>query len=428
MRIGIVPCLEPNAGGVYQYSLTMLDAIFELQKNYNEDSFVIFTDDLASEKLDKFRNAGWDIVPLYKTTPLRSLIRNQIKDTVFEDLAVHFLNTLKQRSEKLKPPQDKSSKSIDQPQREWFLSHHVKLMIYPTSNMLSFNTMIPYIFTIHDLQHRIQPEFPEVSADGQQEEREYIISNGVKNALVVLVDSLVGKEDVLKFYKQTGITPSQIKILPFLYASYIKNVSNIETKKIIKLLQLPDEYLFYPAQFWPHKNHLRLIKALGILKSKYNLDIPTVFCGSHTGALRKKTFEEVMSQVGILNLQKNVFYIGYVDDKYISALYKNAKALIMPTFFGPTNIPILEAWSLGCPVITSDLRGIRDQAGSAALLVNPRSEESIALGIKKIWQDQKVRQKLVKLGKYRLSLYKKGDYNKRLRTIIEDAKLKIKRI
>jgi glycosyltransferase involved in cell wall biosynthesis len=55
--------------------------------------------------------------------------------------------------------------------------------------------------------------------------------------------------------------------------------------------------------------------------------------------------------------------LGYVAEEDISGLYAAAQALIMPTFFGPTNFPVLEAWALGCPVLSADVRGIRGQAG-----------------------------------------------------------------
>lgn len=425
MRIGIVPTLDERVGGVYHYSLTMLDALLEIQNEDLQDSFVIFTDDLGSPKLAKFKNAGWQIVPLYKTTVLRLFIRKLIKNTFFEQAAVRILSLFNQRGIKLQAQADIYSITVDQRQRDWFLSHQVDLIIYPNSNILSFKTMIPYIFTVHDLQHRIQPKFPEVSVGGEWEEREYAFINGIKNALLVLVDSQVGKEDVLRFYKKTGVQSKSIKILPYLYASYTDNFTGRDTEKVRKVFDLPREYLFYPAQFWPHKNHLRIVKALGILKNKYNLRIPIVFCGSHSGNLREKTFDEVMNEAKKLELVNEIYYIGYVEDKYMSALYKGAKALIMPTFFGPTNIPILEAWKFDCPVITSDIRGIREQVGRAGLLVNPSSIISVAAGIKKVWLNGNLRNELIKLGKQRLAVFNKDHYNKQLHNIINEAKKKI---
>ena len=79
-----------------------------------------------------------------------------------------------------------------------------------------------------------------------------------------------------------------------------------------------------------------------------------------------------------MGLEGELRYLGYVPDEDMSGLYAGAVALVMPTFFGPTNIPVVEAWTFGCPVLTSDIRRIREQAGNAAVLVDPRSVEAIA--------------------------------------------------
>ena len=135
-----------------------------------------------------------------------------------------------------------------------------------------------------------------------------------------------------------------------------------------------------------------------------------------------------MIQAVKLGVKKNIIHLGYVEDNDMSVLYHEAEALVMPTFFGPTNIPILEAWTFGCPVITSDIRGIREQAGDAAFLVNPRSVDSIANGIKEVWEDKNLRNELAKSGKKRLAIFDKDDYNKRLSDIINEAKDKINKI
>jgi glycosyltransferase involved in cell wall biosynthesis len=94
---------------------------------------------------------------------------------------------------------------------------------------------------------------------------------------------------------------------------------------------------------------------------------------------------------------------------------------VMPTFFGPTNIPILEAWGLDCPVVTSDLRGLREQAGDAALLADPRSVEAIADAIQRIWLDGELREELARRGRARLGLYTREDYARRLNEILDLA-------
>ena len=98
----------------------------------------------------------------------------------------------------------------------------------------------------------------------------------------------------------------------------------------------------------------------------------------------------------------------------------------MPTFFGATNIPPLEAWALGCPVLTSDIRGIREQAGSAAVLVDPKSVESIAKGIHDLWLDDELCRELVKRGFARTNEFTLTDFANRLSTVIEEAKSRIR--
>lgn len=215
--------------------------------------------------------------------------------------------------------------------------------------------------------------------------------------------------------------------MPFLPANYLTTHNLLKEKqRISKLFQLPEDYLFYPAQFWPHKNHLRIVKALGLLKQKKELDVPIVFCGLHTGEIREKTFDEMMSQAAKLSVDKNIFYLGYIKDEYMSGLYAGAKALVMPTFFGPTNIPVLEAWQFNCPVLTSDIRGIREQVGEAAVLVNPKSVSDIARRIYQLWTDQKLRQKLIKKGKQRLNSYKFNDFYDRFERILDKTKKLVK--
>jgi glycosyltransferase involved in cell wall biosynthesis len=106
--------------------------------------------------------------------------------------------------------------------------------------------------------------------------------------------------------------------------------------------------------------------------------------------------------------------LGYVAEEDISGLYAAAQALIMPTFFGPTDIPVLEAWALGGPVLSADVRGIRGQAGDAAVLVNPRSVHGGADGMHRLWTDEALRVTLAQRSRNRLALYTPADFQLQL--------------
>ena len=84
---------------------------------------------------------------------------------------------------------------------------------------------------------------------------------------------------------------------------------------------LPERYLFYPAQFWPHKNHARIVRALGLLKETRGLKIPVVFSGSHAGLIRESSFHDVTLLASKLGVETNIHHLGYLPDEDMSAMY-----------------------------------------------------------------------------------------------------------
>lgn len=424
MRIGILLGLNPSDGGIYQYSLTMLEALRECKQSFPDDVFVTFSSP-NQQLMETLKGEGWSIIPLLPLTPQRRVMN--LAERVAGPGLRQAVRRLRSRKATF-PETNSEARDLDKVQyntevERWFRANKVDLMIYPISTSLSFEARIPYVFAVHDLQHRLQPHFPEVSAAGEWETREYLFRNGIRNALFVLAESDVGKEDVMNFYGETGIQPDRVKVLPLLPSTTLSSSITVEEQsKIRQRYSIPERYLFYPAQFWPHKNHQRIIEALGSLRKREGLEIPIVFCGSHSGKIRERTFDELMSVARRLDVVKQIHYLGYVPDEDMSPLYAGAVALVMPTFFGPTNIPVLEAWQLNCPVISSDIRGIREQTGDAALLVAPDSVAAIAEGIRRLWTDADLRRTLIEKGRARVQLFTLKDFGLRLTEILKEAK------
>jgi glycosyltransferase involved in cell wall biosynthesis len=430
MRVGIHPILRPSAGGVYQYSLTMLRALHEWKEMGGEDEFVVFAAEILDPALVSLNGCHWTVKPLMPVQPpsleqqtlnvLRRIIGRRPRQEAWR-----WLRGVRRNGKALilDPDLVRPRPAISR----WVHRCGVELMIYPSPNPHSFETGFPYVMAIHDLQHRLQPQFPEVSANGTWEKREYIFRNGTRYATLLLADSEIGKEDILNCYGPYGVTPDRVKILPFLPAYYLAtDISQSERQRVRTAYHLPERYLFYPAQFWPHKNHTRIVQALGLLKQEHGLKMPVVFCGSYDGEIRERTFREVMALRSQLGLEAEILYLGRAPDGDMSGLYAGAAALVMPTYFGPTNIPVLEAWAFGCPVITSDIRGIREQVGDAALLVDPTSVEAIADGIYRLWTDRELGRTLSDLGRRRLAAYTPKDYLCRLVEIIAEGKERVR--
>ncbi len=92
----------------------------------------------------------------------------------------------------------------------------------------------------------------------------------------------------------------------------------------------------------------------------------------------------------------------------------------MPTNFGPTNIPVLEAWQLKTPVIYSNVRGCKEQLGDAGLLANPSKPQEWAAAMIRLSRSPKLRQSLINKGTKRLKLWTEQDFRNRVSEMIQD--------
>src|SRR4030042_21670 len=155
MKIGVYFTSSKSHGGIYQYSTTLLEALAEIP----EHRYVIFTNS-------------------------KDIPRNIRKN--------------------------KRLKIIEKEKTD--------LMFYTTSTNISFLCKVPAVVPIHDIMHRVHPRFPEVSAKGMWESREFAFQNIANSAFGILVDSDVGKEDLIKYYNPN---PDRIIILPFLPPKYL---------------------------------------------------------------------------------------------------------------------------------------------------------------------------------------------------------------
>jgi glycosyltransferase involved in cell wall biosynthesis len=433
MRIGVVPFLYQGIGGLTRHSETVLRALSEAWADGGEDEFIVFTHDLRHPSLSRLASGrNWSVKPLWGESRTwrgtlaavgRRLWRRVRRQPVRPGGRPDAAGPDPWGTGRPLPDPDVPQFNTDWDR--WLKSCGAELLLVLANNAFPFEAGVPYVVVVHDLQHRLQPEFPEVSEGGEWEWREYFFRNGVRYATLVVTESEVGKEDVSSCYGEWGVTPDRVRVLPNLPAPF-GPAGAAEGERVRGKYRLPRRYLFYPAQFWPHKNHARVVEALGVLKRERDLRVPLVCCGSWSGEIRERTFREVGELVQRHGLDGQVFFLDYVPNDDMAGLYVGAAALVFPTFFGPTNIPPLEAWSVGCPVLTSDIRGLREQAGDAAILVDPRSVTALAEGMHRLWTDETLRSDLVARGRARVASYTARDFSDRLRGIVEEAKRRVR--
>jgi len=262
-------------------------------------------------------------------------------------------------------------------------------------------TDIPYLTTVWDLQHRLQPWFPEVSSNGIWDVRETLNYWFLKRAAFVVTGNQVGKQELEQFYQ---IPHERIYLLPLMTPNFALGQSQ-QNNGMLEKYGIAKNFLFYPAQFWAHKNHVNLLYAVRELNDKYDLNYPVVFVGSDQGNL-----DHVKTVTSDLGLGSQVHFLGFVPQEDLIALYQDAFALVYVSFFGPENLPPMEAFGLGCPVIAANVNGATEQFGNAALLVDPAKSNDIALAIKHLHDEPKLKDTLCKRGLEKATEWTADDY------------------
>ena len=268
---------------------------------------------------------------------------------------------------------------------------------------------IPYALIHWDLQHRINPWFPEVSSRGQWNAREAGASQTLRRASLIYVASREGLEQIVHYYQ---VPSERIRILAFPSPTF--TCAPVSTQAAPKVA---GDYLFYPAQFWPHKNHVVMLEACKDLRQRENWDLRIVFTGSDKGNERY-----VRAYARKLDLEAYVSFLGLVEQAELAILYSNAFCLVFPSFCGPENLPPMEAFALGCPVVASDIPGAREQMGEAAFFFNPIDAKALANCLLKL-RDLGVRQEMVEAGRKLANATSWDDYASGLAASLDDFSL-----
>jgi len=378
MKIAILSMVSPDGGGVYQYTLSLCEAFksYGKKNEYIQIRFDTFPKILSEEI----------VIPERKSS-----VFLKVKKVLHTFTGLVLGNLVPNLS-------SESLKDID-------------LVLSPIITLLPYHMKKPYIVTIHDFQQKYYPEFFTLK---ERIIRDIEYRTG-KKANLVICESEYVKNDIMKFLR---IPESRVKIIPTLPPTYLLNIEikRQRLKEIKDKYGLPNSYLFYPAQFWYHKNHIKLLESLAFIKERDKEVIPLVLVGS-----KKNNFDNVMNKIKELRLENEVRYLGYAPNEDMPYLYNLSTALVMPTLFESVSMPIWEAFYLGVPVVSSNVCALPEQVEDAGLLFDPDDIEDMAEKIYRIWIDENLRKMLIQKGYERVKNMTLENYAKQWEKIIEEA-------
>ncbi|HEY0740057.1 MAG TPA: glycosyltransferase family 1 protein [Chryseosolibacter sp.] len=282
-----------------------------------------------------------------------------------------------------------------------------ELILAPIYSPVLLHTRKPFVYTLHDVQEYY---FPENFSRAQKIWRKQIHLLLTKRATRIICESNFVRKDIERFL---GVPSKKISVIvaPPLQQQET-HYDRAQLDAIRRKYNIEGRYFFYPAQFWLHKNHARLVEAFAKIAERFD-DVSLVLTGK-----KRDEFENVFSLVAKLQLQNRVIHTGYVDNEDLPGLYQNAYALVMPSLFESVSIPVYEAFLNRTAVCCSNVVALPEQVGDAGLLFDPRSVDSITDAMTRVMENPALRDRLVEAGTLQISKVTTASYAKELHEML----------
>ncbi|MCA9364619.1 MAG: glycosyltransferase family 4 protein [Candidatus Moranbacteria bacterium] len=247
--------------------------------------------------------------------------------------------------------------------------------------------------TIHGLEYE---KCPEAYRPWERFYMRQAITHACKWAKKIIAVSQNTKKDLIKIYK---VPEEKITVI---YEGYEtkwalneKETLSIKRNLFRKFAIDTDKpYYFFVGRIEKRKNIETIVKAFNICKKLYRIPHVLVLAGAPGHG-----FQEIQKVITDSPFKSEIVQVGFVSAKEKEALFKEADVFVFPTIYEGFGLPILEAQSVGVPVITSNRSSMPEVAGKGALLVNPQDEKTIARTMHMLVAEQETRKKMVHKGR-----------------------------
>ena len=244
----------------------------------------------------------------------------------------------------------------------------------------------PTVMTVHDLGYEY---FPEAHKPLQRFYLQWSTRYAVRRAARLICVSEATRTDLIRLY---GASESKLDVV---YEGDVHRRRPLADQGIAhrSALGVTRPYMLFLSTVQPRKNVERLIRSYTHLVQTQALALDLVLAGQ-LGWLS----ETIVRAARHSPAADRIHLLGYVDEDAAAALYAGALFFCYPSLHEGFGLPVLEAQSVGVPVMTSRHSSLPEVAGDAALLVDPEDEEDIAAAMLRLSQDEALRQDLVRKG------------------------------
>lgn len=266
--------------------------------------------------------------------------------------------------------------------------HGTNYTVYPYQN-------IKKVISIYDLTFVRYPEY--VDSVVQQYAMRLTKCLRWSDAVVTISES--SKQDIID---HLNFPAEKIFVTPLASRYHSKFLTNLDLNQEIKNtnFDFSKPYLLFVSTIEPRKNITAIIKAFNWLKQNNKIEHRLVLIG-------KKGWKYSPVFVGIENSpwKQEIYHLNYLSDDSVALFYSKADVFVYPSHYEGFGLPVLEAMTLGAPVVASNTSSIPEVAGDAAILIDPNDFMQLAEAILQVISDRQLRQDLIIKGKAQASLF-----------------------
>jgi glycosyltransferase involved in cell wall biosynthesis len=242
------------------------------------------------------------------------------------------------------------------------------LLLCPFTVPYFWRQGVPCVSVVYDLQHATYPEF--FSAEQRLNRRLQIEDACTRSARLVCISEYVRST----LLATVDVRAERVVTIPL---GLLREDHGADTGVVGRLGVTSGRFLLYPANFWPHKNHLRLLEALRMNRQAHPDSHLKLVCTGAPNALMR-TLETAAAELlppGV------VVFAGYVRDEELSALFDACAGVVFPSLYEGFGMPVLEAMARGKPVLCSNVTSLPEVSADAAIYFDPRDPRQIASAI-----------------------------------------------
>lgn len=344
---------------------------------------------------------GFDVGPVtQRPTGVGNYCRNLIGTLVEEcldDSFVAFSASMRRPAIALTGPRV-TARHVPAPTRALYAlwsnlgAPHIETLTGPVDIFHATNFFLPpartcgRVLTIHDLGFLVVPEMcsPKIVGPFSRQIRRF-----AAEADVVLADSEATRRDILRLL---DVPPEKAVAAPLAVAKGLRPLDRDAARRIVRDRHgLDGPYVLFVSTLEPRKNVTGLLRAFARLRG----GIP------HRLALVGATgwnAEPIVEAIAALGISDRVVRLGYAPDDDLNALYSAADVFVFPSYYEGFGLPVLEAMSCGCPVVTSNRSSLPEVVGEAGALCDPDDHAAIADAVLRLIEDETARERAVARG------------------------------